>query len=100
MNEIVAVLGQNIRKFRKNLGWTQEQLAEKAQISVPFMTQIELGRKSASLEVIENISKSLGVPYDALFKKDAADMCCPKYEIHILKKEIIEEVSKAIFFRF
>lgn len=96
MNEIVTVLGHNIRKFRKEIGWTQEHLAEKAQISVPFMTQIELGRKSASLEVIENISKSLGVPYDILFKKDTDDVSCSKHEIHILEKEIVKEVTKTI----
>ena len=52
MCEIVKILGNNIRTLRKESGWTQEKLAEKANISVPFMTQIELGRKMASLEVI------------------------------------------------
>ena len=52
------VLGSNIRKIRKEFGWTQAALAEKTGISVPFMTQIELGRKSASLEVVQNIAAS------------------------------------------
>ena len=70
MNNIKAVLGQNIRHFRKELNWTQEKLAELSGISVPFMTQIELGRKSASLEVIENIAQALGVTYEKLFSGD------------------------------
>ena len=67
MTDILLVLGGNIRKFRKEFGWTQQFLAEKAGISVPFMTQIELGRKSASLEVIQSIAIALSVPYRQLF---------------------------------
>ena len=40
MNEIMTVLGKNIRELRIKSGWTQEKLAEKAGISVPVMTQI------------------------------------------------------------
>ena len=67
MTDILLVLGSNIRKYRKEFGWTQQLLAEKAGISVPFMTQIELGRKSASLEVIQSIAVALGIPYRQLF---------------------------------
>lgn len=69
MEEIVIVLGNNIKKLRKERNWTQEYLAEQAGISVPFMTQIELARKQASLEVIEKIAIALNVPYSSLFKQ-------------------------------
>ena len=72
MNDIKSVLGKNIRELRIKSGWIQEKLAEKAGISVPFMTQIELARKSASLDVIENIATALGVSYERLFKTDTA----------------------------
>ena len=45
---------------------------------------------------LTNISKSLGVPYDILFKKDTDDVSCSKHEIHILEKEIVNEVTKTI----
>ncbi len=67
MTDILLVVGTNIRKIRKDFGWTQADLAEKSGISVPFMTQIELGRKSASLEVIQNIASALNVSYQQLF---------------------------------
>lgn len=67
MTDILLILGSNIRKFRKEFGWTQQVLAEKSGISVPFMTQIELGRKSASLEVIQNIATALNISYKQLF---------------------------------
>ncbi len=69
MEAIVEILGNNIKKLRKERNWTQEYLAEQAGISVPFMTQIELARKQASLEVIEKIAKALNVPYEILFRQ-------------------------------
>lgn len=66
MSEIAEIVGQNIRKLRKQSGWTQEKLAEKAGISVPFMTQIELARKTASLDVIESIAKEIHSKFENL----------------------------------
>ena len=75
MSEIAEILGTNIRSLRKKAGWTQEKLAEKAGISVPFMTQIELARKTASLEVVESIAKALNVSYERLFKSEKTKTC-------------------------
>ncbi|MBO4532348.1 MAG: helix-turn-helix transcriptional regulator [Treponema sp.] len=72
MSEIITILGNNIKRIRKEKEWTQEYLAEKAGISVPFMTQIELARKQPSLEVIEKIANALDVPYDVLFINDVS----------------------------
>ena len=72
MTDILLVLGSNIRKIRKEFGWTQADLAEKTGISVPFMTQIELGRKSASLEVVQNIAAALNISYKQLFEENIA----------------------------
>lgn len=72
MTDILLVLGSNIRKIRKEFGWTQADLAEKSGISVPFMTQIELGRKSASLEVVQNIAAALNISYKQLFEENIA----------------------------
>ena len=72
MTDILLVLGSNIRKIRKEFGWTQADLAEKSGISVPFMTQIELGRKSASLEVVQNIAAALNISCKQLFEENIA----------------------------
>ena len=93
MSDIKTVLGQNIRELRKKSGWTQEYLAEKAKISVPFMTQIELARKSASLEVVENIARALGVSYERLFKTEYSEDKDSNYKIHLLEKELVESFA-------
>lgn len=100
MNEIKTILGKNIRELRMQAGWTQEKLAEKAEISVPFMTQIELARKSASLEVIEKIAKALGVSYERLFKTNSSKKSDNKTSLKLLKKELIQSINEIIQEKF
>ncbi len=45
-------LGQRIRKLRRAEGLTQEELAEKVDISASFMGHIERGSRIASLETL------------------------------------------------
>ena len=96
MNEITSILGNNIRELRIRSGWTQEKLAEKAGISVPFMTQIELARKSASLEVVQNIATALGVSYERLFKTEQAKETDTNYAIHLLEQDLIKSITEIV----
>lgn len=100
MENIKAVLGKNIRNLRKQTGWTQEKLAEKAGISVPFMTQIELARKTASLEVIEDIALALGVSYERLFKTTFLKENDVSYNLHLLENDLIQSVTEKIHEHF
>ena len=58
-------LGVNIRKIRQTIGMTQEQLAEKADISVNFMSLIENGR-NMSAETLVKIANALEISVDNL----------------------------------
>ncbi|MEE3314010.1 MAG: helix-turn-helix transcriptional regulator [Treponema sp.] len=100
MSEIAEILGTNIRSLRKKSGWTQEKLAEKAGISVPFMTQIELARKTASLEVVESIAKALNVSYERLFKSDISENKDLSFSLHVLENDLINLVSDSIHEKF
>lgn len=99
MTNILLVLGSNIRKYRKNFGWTQADLAEKSGISVPFMTQIELGRKSASLEVVQNIASALNVSYEQLFGENNT-ISEKQPNLVLLEKQISDSVLKQIHKEF
>ncbi len=59
-------IGQRIRKFRKARGLSQEQLAEKADISVTHMCHIETGNTKLSLPVFAALAEALEVQTDAL----------------------------------
>lgn len=100
MTDILLVLGSNIRKIRKEVGWTQADLAEKTGISVPFMTQIELGRKSASLEVVQNIAAALNISYKQLFEENIAASNQEKTNLSLLEQNITSSVVKKIHEEF
>ncbi len=59
-------IGQRIRKYRKAHGWSQEQLAEKIDISVTHMSHIETGNTKMSLPVLAAIATELEVRTDDL----------------------------------
>lgn len=58
-------LGARIRRERQTRGITQERLAEKADISLNFMSLIENGR-NMSVETLVKIAIALGVSVDYL----------------------------------
>ena len=59
-------IGKKIREERLNKGLTQEQLAEKANISPAFVGHIERGEKKASLETMSRLVMALGTTMDYL----------------------------------
>ena len=59
-------IGQRIRRYRKEKGLSQEQLAEKVNISVTHMSHIETGNTKLSLEVFYNIVNALECTADEL----------------------------------
>lgn len=60
-------LGQRIRELRKSLSLTQEQLAERASISVSFLSMIERGDRVPHLETLAMLAKPLGVSLAEIF---------------------------------
>ena len=60
-------LGKKIQRKRKDLGLTQDELAEKVGISLTYMGFIEQGRYAPSLEVLNKIAKALKIPLSDLF---------------------------------
>ena len=51
--------GHKIQKRRQELGITQEELADRLNLSRTHMGHIEQGRRSPSLEVVNKIAKDL-----------------------------------------
>ena len=62
------VLGENIRSCRKGVKMTQEELAEKANLSTVFISQLETGVRKPSLETVFKLSCILNVSMDELVK--------------------------------
>ncbi len=59
-------IGQRIRRFRKAHGISQEELAERIDISTSHMSHIETGNTKLSLPVLVSLAEVLGVRTDDL----------------------------------
>lgn len=55
------ILGTKIKEARENKGYTQEELAERLNLSVQHVSVIERGKKSPRLETFINIANELEV---------------------------------------
>jgi transcriptional regulator with XRE-family HTH domain len=66
--EIKIALGRNIRFLRAQRQFSQALLAEKADISITFLSNIERGLKYPKPAVLSKIAKSLTVEVYELFK--------------------------------
>jgi len=55
------IVGKNIRACRTHAGLTLEQLAEKADLSWPYLSEIERGRENISLDKLVRLAQALKV---------------------------------------
>lgn len=66
--EIRDNLARNIKIFRTIQNISQAELAERAEISVPFLSQIECANKFPSPAILARLSDTLSVTVSDLFK--------------------------------
>jgi transcriptional regulator with XRE-family HTH domain len=73
---VVLQIGERIRKLRlaaREPRLTQEKLAERAKISVSFLSMIERGERSAHVETLAKLAEALGIPLTELFEEQRAE---------------------------
>lgn len=61
MSRIIDELGPQIRKLRAEKGLTQQELAEKSDLSVQFINFIENNKRKLSLETLIKLLDSLEI---------------------------------------
>lgn len=68
------LIGEKIKKYRKEKGLTQKKLSELSNINEVQIRQYELGKANPKIETIEKIAKALETTTDELrgIKKDIA----------------------------
>ncbi|KAJ54013.1 MAG: helix-turn-helix transcriptional regulator [Tateyamaria sp.] len=62
-------VGLNVRNLRNSRGLSQEQLALAAEVDRSYISEIELAKNSASIDVLERIADALGVDPKELFNE-------------------------------
>ena len=68
-NNLQIAIGREVRLCRKKLGLTIMDLAVAADVSIGMLSKIETGSISPSLTTLQAVSKALGVPLTALFRR-------------------------------
>ena len=101
MGKIKTILGDNIRTLRIEKGWTQVYLADRLQITAPFLAQIESGKRGTSLELVESVAELFGIPIASLFLEQITNYAELKsyvrdVELKVAEKQLQEIISENI----
>ena len=67
--DICVRVGNRIKELRQAKGWSQQLLADHAQIERSHLTRLEEGRKEAGLRVLERIALALDVEIEDLVRR-------------------------------
>lgn len=68
-SKLLVAFGDVIREFRKERGYSQEELADRAELHRTYIGMIERGEKNVTLESISKLAKALNVTIPQLLKK-------------------------------
>lgn len=65
--DVIRVFSKNVKTYRVQLGLSQEHLAEKAGLHRTYISAIECGKRSISLDNIQKIADALKIETYLLF---------------------------------
>lgn len=68
LDQIRRRIAQNVLKFRKVHGWTQEELARRAGLARSNVTYVESGEGNPSLEILAQIAHAFNVSIEELMR--------------------------------
>ncbi|MET4690789.1 transcriptional regulator with XRE-family HTH domain [Sinorhizobium fredii] len=68
-NNLEMAIGHEVRLYRKKLGLTVTDLSAATGMSVGMLSKIENGNISPSLTTLQALSRALGVPITAFFRR-------------------------------
>jgi len=74
-------VGERIKKRRIELGWTQDQLGQKAGISKSFLSDLENGKRSVSADNLLDIARVLNLSLDYLMTGDEKESLALQVQI-------------------
>jgi XRE family transcriptional regulator, regulator of sulfur utilization len=65
---LVRNFGTAVRHLRELQGWSQEQLAEHAELNRSYVGEIERGSAIASIVTVDKLARAFGVPIERLLR--------------------------------
>lgn len=92
MNEV----SKNIKQFRKKNGWSQRQVAEQLDISVPAFSKIETGTTDLNISRLNQIARLFKVTPMQLMTKDEDPQALHALNVGQLKKQLTKKEAEII----
>ncbi|GAA3937747.1 helix-turn-helix domain-containing protein [Actinoplanes auranticolor] len=74
MSLLRSAIGTVLRRLRHQQGRTLQDVADAAGVSLPYLSEIERGRKEASSEILSSICAALGLPLTDLLEQVRAEL--------------------------
>src|SRR6266566_2821962 len=74
-------VGERVRGRRRELGWSQDLLAQKAGISKSFLSDLETGKRSIGADTLLDLGRALGVSLDYLMTGEPGQGQAPGLQI-------------------
>jgi transcriptional regulator with XRE-family HTH domain len=91
MKDLLLRLGARIKELRKMRGFTQEAHAEQVAISPQYLSRLEVGLQSPSIETLAKLAKALNV--------DLSELCDSSHQgtvkdLHNTLRSLIREADE------
>lgn len=67
MEAMTSLVGDKVRELRKARGWLQQDLADRAGVSMQTVSNLETRRHVPETATLAKIARALGVPLGELF---------------------------------
>jgi transcriptional regulator with XRE-family HTH domain len=101
MNEILKkktnkTVGRNIRTFRHQHGWSQEDVANRLGISIPAFSKIETGVTDINLSRLEQIADIYEIGVAQILSIDAEQVEQQPSNISIVQKRLVDREAEIV----
>ncbi len=94
MTEMHRCLAANLKALRQRWGFSQAELAERAEVSVSYMGEIETAEKWPAAEILERLSSALHVKPFQLFLEPSDAL---SFQAWLERHDQIAELGEKLF---
>jgi len=95
-HDLRAILSANLKRYRNYRKFTQEEMAEKLEISIPFLSDVENGRKWVSPATLVKLADVLGVEPHDLFKPEQSLSPAMALTLGKWSDEVVQAVTMTV----
>lgn len=94
--EVRATLAKNLKTFRGRRNWSQADLAEKSNLSIVYLSDIERGNKWPYLDTLVKLAAAFKVEVYELLKPDNGPLPLPSLILENYTEEVLAILTKSM----